>query len=132
MSTEDVTLEHVKKMLGDAKVAAGCRKTCKHTVTESEENDTKFFTITHESDKAIDSYSIPAASMDLMEEMALANFLLARHETTRLAQKQATEEREARAEADRLARLAENGGIPSSLDILAEEKKVWDEEFARG
>ena len=89
MSTEDVTLEHVKKMLDDAKVVAGCRKACKHTVVESGDGDSKFFTITHESEKAIDSHQVPASSMDLMEEMALANFLLARHETTRMAREAA-------------------------------------------
>lgn len=91
MSTEDVTLDHVKKMLDDAKVVAGCRKTCKHTVTESGNGDSKFFTITHESEKAIDSHQIPASSMELMEEMTLANFLLSRHETTRLAREQKVE-----------------------------------------
>jgi len=89
MSTEDVTLDHIKKMLDDAKVVAGCKKTCKHAVTESGNGDSKFFTITHESDKAIDSHQIPASSMDLVEEMTLANFLLARHETTRMAREAA-------------------------------------------
>lgn len=127
MSTEDVTLDHVRKMLDDAKVVAGCRKTCKHTVTEDNSTDTKFYVITHESEKTIDSYSIPAVSMRLMEETDLANFLLARHETTRLARKQESDRREA----ERIARAAANDGIPSSLDILAEEKRNWDEEFAR-
>jgi len=89
MSTEDVTLDHVKKMLDDAKVVAGCRNTCKHTVSESENEGTRFFTITHESEKTVDSHQIPAASMDLMEETKLANFLLARHETTRMAREAA-------------------------------------------
>lgn len=89
MSTEDVTLDHIKKMLDDAKVVAGCRKTCHHRVTEENDGDTKFFTITHESDSARDSHTIPAASMSLMEETTLANFLLARHETTRLAREAA-------------------------------------------
>ncbi len=89
MSTEDVTLEHVKKMLDDAKVVAGCRKACKHTVVESENEGTRFFTITHESEKTIDSHQIPVASMDLWEEVKLANWLLSRHETTRLAREAA-------------------------------------------
>lgn len=86
MSTEDVTKDHIQKMLMDAKAVAGCDKFCKHTVSESDDGSgTRFFTITHESDKAIDSHTIPAMSMSLMEENTLANFLLARHETTRAA-----------------------------------------------
>lgn len=128
MSTEDVTLEHVKKMLDDAKVVAGCRKTCHHSVVESGDGDSKFFTITHESEKAIDSHQIPASSMDLMEEMTLANFLLSRHETTRMAREQIAELKEK----ERLARIEAMNEIPSSLDFLAQERDAWDEEFARG
>lgn len=91
MSTEDVTLDHVKKMLDDAKAVAGCGKTCRHSVSESESEGTKFFTITHLHDSSLDSHSIPAASMDLMEETTIANFLLARHETARMARRQKAE-----------------------------------------
>ena len=83
MSTEDVTLEHINKMVVDARKAAGCTAKCVHKVTEEEQAGTKYFTITHYAGDAKDSQSIPAASMSLMEESTLANFFLSRHETMR-------------------------------------------------
>jgi len=91
MSTEDITLSHVEKMLKDAKVAAGCTAKCTHAVSEGEQAGTRYFTITHYAGNAKDSQTIPAASMSLMEESAIANFLLSRHETMRLEAKAAKE-----------------------------------------
>jgi hypothetical protein len=87
MSTEDVTIDHMHKMVDDARKAAGCTSKCVHKVTEEEQAGTKFFTITHYAGDAKDSQSIPAASMSLMEESTLANFFLSRHETMRSEKK---------------------------------------------
>lgn len=93
MSTEDVTIDHIYKMLADAKKAAGCTSRCVHAVVEEDKAGTRFFTITHYAGDTKDSQSIPVASMSLMEESTLANFLLARHETMRNEKKAIAEMR---------------------------------------
>ena len=81
MSTEDVTLDHAKKMMVDAKKVAGCNRKCTLGVTERHVGDAKYFSFAHDVGDSRDTYEIPASSMGLMEESALSNFFLARHET---------------------------------------------------
>lgn len=117
LSTNSVTKAHVEKMVSDAKTVAGCGAKCTVSLVGTVRNDSEFWDITHYAGNRKDSMNMSADAIPLMQENAIANFLLAMHETVRGEEKA---NRELAAEVRKVRAEMKKAEKPSTIEGLSE------------